>query len=109
MDVITLKLAYPLAAVVLPPPRAAEESPPQPSPYDQHFVELDRAALDEAYRMQLAKLFGVWMADDHKQPARAITGPKRQRQSRDDGAKADDRVHARTPSGGKEPTAGSYL
>jgi hypothetical protein len=68
------------AAVVLPP-RAAEESAPQPSPYDQHLVELDRAALDEAYRMQLAKLFGVWMADDHGQPARAITGANRARRA----------------------------
>jgi hypothetical protein len=58
----------------------AEVSPP-PSPYDAHLLELDRTALDDAYRAQLAKLFGVWMADEHHQPQRAITGANRARRA----------------------------
>jgi hypothetical protein len=57
------------------------EDTPSPSPYDAHMLELDRAALDEAYRAQLAKLFGVWMADAHGQPQRAVTGANRARRA----------------------------
>jgi hypothetical protein len=59
-------------------PRA---EPTAPSPYDRRLIALDREALDTAYRNQLAKLFGVWMGDDHNQPQRAMTGAARARRA----------------------------
>jgi hypothetical protein len=72
-----------LAAVLLalPSSTAAEETPSPPSPYDAHLRELDRLALDDAYRGQLAKLFTVWMADSHGQPGRAVNGANRARRA----------------------------
>jgi hypothetical protein len=55
--------------------------PFQPSPYDAKLIALDKQALDEAYRTQLAKLFGVWMGDEHNQPQRAMTGAARARRA----------------------------
>jgi hypothetical protein len=54
---------------------------PPPSPYDQRLLELDRLALDDAYRTHITKLFGVWMGDEHGQPQRAIAGANRARRA----------------------------
>jgi hypothetical protein len=62
-------------------PQRVQEEPFGPSPYDPHLIEMDRAALDEAYRSQLTKLFGVWMADEHHQPQRAIAGANKARRA----------------------------
>jgi hypothetical protein len=59
----------------------AEETPQPPSPYDAHIRELDRMALDDAYRTQLANLFRNWMVDPHGQPRRAIVGANRARRA----------------------------
>jgi hypothetical protein len=41
---------------------------------DATLLRLDRRALDEAYHAQLLKLWGVWLVDGAKDPARFKTG-----------------------------------
>jgi hypothetical protein len=53
---------------------AAAQPPLSSSKYDQDIIELDRVALNEAYRERVRHLFGVWMADPRDQPNRALTG-----------------------------------
>jgi hypothetical protein len=43
--------------------------------YDEHLLELDKQALEDAYRTQLAHVFSVWMRDYHLGvSSRAATG-----------------------------------
>lgn len=52
-------------------PRVTE---PPPSKYDAHLLELDKAALDQAYSKQLELLFSVWLKDDIKATHRVTNG-----------------------------------
>ena len=52
---------------------------PPPSKHDARMFELDREAVDEAYRQQLTHLFLVWMKDGSGQPDRAVTGARKAR------------------------------
>jgi hypothetical protein len=49
------------------------------SKYEQQFVELDRAAITQAYRDQIYHLFSVWAKDHSGQPKRAVTGARQAR------------------------------
>lgn len=55
--------------------------PIPPSPYDARLEEIEREALDEAYRNQIVHVFEVWMKDETGQPARAVTGARRARKA----------------------------
>jgi|SRR5215467_12085304 len=44
------------------------------TPWDQKMIDLDREALDLAYKDTIQHLFSVWTRDDEGQPARAIKG-----------------------------------
>jgi hypothetical protein len=57
--------------------------PPEPRvAYPQHearLIELDREAIDAAYRQQVMNLYFSWMKDPTIQPARALAGVNRAR------------------------------
>ena len=56
------------------------ELPPLPaSKYDDRLLQLDREAVEQAYREHLINLFLVWMKspDDPDQPHRAVVGARR--------------------------------
>jgi hypothetical protein len=52
----------------------SEPQPFAPSPFDMEMDKLERQALDDAFRAQMASLFSVWLKDPTSGPARAITG-----------------------------------
>jgi hypothetical protein len=49
--------------------------------HERKFIDLDRAAIEEAYRDQIQHLFEIWMKDDTGQPARAVKGAKQARKA----------------------------
>jgi hypothetical protein len=49
--------------------------------HEQKFIELDRAAIEAAYRDQIMHLFEVWMKDDSGQPDRAVKGARQARKA----------------------------
>jgi hypothetical protein len=61
------------------PATAQSLQPPTLSKYEKRIVELDRAAIDNAYSNQITHLFQTWMKDDQDQPRRALTGAKQAR------------------------------
>jgi hypothetical protein len=62
---------------------------PQPAPpplyivtqYEGRLLELERAAIDDAFRAQITKLWQVWMSDEKGQPARAVNGATQARKA----------------------------
>lgn len=42
--------------------------------HEEHLLELERQALDAAYKAQVQALFAVWMRDSAGQPSRAKKG-----------------------------------
>jgi hypothetical protein len=58
---------------------AANEQPPQPQPYvvgkyEGKLLELEREAINDAFRQKITSLWTVWMSDERGQPARAVNG-----------------------------------
>ena len=70
----------------------AETSPP-PSIYDARIAEIDREAIEGAYRAHIQKLYGVWMLDpSHAEaPARAARGARNGRKAYIDAMTAVDK------------------
>ena len=54
---------------------------PEPSKWDKRILELDKEALDMAYRTQLQHLFAVWMKDETGQPQRIVNGARQARRA----------------------------
>src|SRR5262245_20573648 len=52
-----------------------------PSKYDKRVSELDREAIEEAYKNQIIHLFEIWMKDERGQPQRAVTGARQARRA----------------------------
>jgi hypothetical protein len=67
-----------LAIVLLPDDHATgEEQPVNLSKYEAQFIALDKAAIDEAYKKHIGRLFETWTTDyDAKgpEPPRAVRG-----------------------------------
>jgi len=53
----------------------------KPSPYDGRIIQLDREAIDEAYKDTMQHLFSVWTRSDEDQPGRAIRGATQARRA----------------------------
>jgi len=51
------------------------------SPYDDRLIELDKQAVEDAYRRQLELLFSTWMKDDSGQPQRLMVGVQQARRA----------------------------
>jgi len=64
---------------VLRDTRGENYLPPAPSAFDDRIAALDRTALDEAFRSQVAHLYVTWMKDPTGQPERALQGYRRAR------------------------------
>src|SRR5215470_18104865 len=60
---------------------ASADEPLVYTKYDEHLIELQRQALDQAYRDKIAQLFDVWLRDDTGQPARAQVGAQKARKA----------------------------
>jgi hypothetical protein len=51
------------------------------SKYEGRLLELERAAIDDAFRAKISQLWQVWMSDDRGQPARAVAGAAQARKA----------------------------
>jgi len=58
---------------------ATKDEPP--SKYEAHFLEIEKQAIDEALRNQIAHLYLTWLKDDAGQPQRAIVGARKARKA----------------------------
>jgi hypothetical protein len=54
----------------------AEAQPLPPTKFDKRMIELEREAIDNAYRRKIEALFTTWLSDAAGQPARAIKGAR---------------------------------
>src|SRR5262249_9851985 len=45
-----------------------------PTKWDDRITELDKQALDDAYKKKIEQLFSVWVSDSTEQPERAAKG-----------------------------------
>jgi hypothetical protein len=74
-----------LLAVVLMFIAAGEQLPPPPpyvvSKYEGKLIELEREAINDAFRQKITSLWIVWMSDDRGQPARAVAGASQARKA----------------------------
>jgi hypothetical protein len=52
-----------------------------PSKWDDRIAELDKEAVETAYKTQIEHLFEIWMKDDRGQPDRAVTGARNARKA----------------------------
>ena len=96
-SVATLVIAIVLAwAFALREEASGQVEPLPVSEYDQHLDDIDRIALDEAYRKHVAALFDSWMRDASGQPGRATTGLRKSRRAYIEAMKA---IEARNPGG----------
>jgi hypothetical protein len=59
----------------------AEAQAIPPSKYDKRIAELDREAIDEAYKEKIQALFNTWLSDTSDQPSRAIKGAQNARRA----------------------------
>jgi len=78
---LMLPLVIGLSATMalLPTSSAVHELPP--SKYDKHLFELDRQAIDVAYKEHVQQLFATWMKDATGEPARGAEGVRRARRA----------------------------
>jgi len=59
------------------------------SQYEDRFVQLDREAIDEAYKKHIIKLFDIWVTDYKKgEPPRAVIGANNARRAYTDALRA---------------------
>ena len=63
------------------PIQLASEESYQPSKWEERILELDRQAIEEAYKDYVGKLYTVWLADSRGQPERAKAGAQNARKA----------------------------
>jgi len=56
---------------------AAAEEPLVYSKHTERLLQLDKEAVDNAYRSQIEHLFEIWMKDETGQPGRAVVGARK--------------------------------
>jgi hypothetical protein len=59
----------------------AEAQVVPPSKYDKRIAELDREAIDSAYKEKIVALFQGWLSDPKEQPSRALKGAQNARRA----------------------------
>jgi hypothetical protein len=78
---VAVLIAYVLV-LLFPREVQSEAIPPiVPSVYNTRLDELDRLAVEEAYRVQVEHLFSNWMKDPTGQPTRALNGQRMARRA----------------------------
>jgi hypothetical protein len=64
---------------------SAEPAQAQPAyvvtKYEPRLLELEREAIEEAFKQKITSLWIVWMSDERGQPTRAITGATQARKA----------------------------
>jgi hypothetical protein len=73
-----------LLAILLMLVAANEQPPPPPyvvSKYEGKLLELEREAINDAFKQKITSLWTVWMSDEKGQPARAVTGATQARKA----------------------------
>jgi hypothetical protein len=57
------------------------EAPPIASKWDDHIDELERQALDDAFKKYIGQLYNIWVTDNYqpKFPPKALTGARNAR------------------------------
>lgn len=59
----------------------AEAQTVPPSKFDKRIAELDREAIDLAYKEKIQALFNTWLSDPSEQPSRAVKGAQNARRA----------------------------
>jgi len=59
----------------------AEAQVVPPSKFDKRIAELDREAIDLAYKEKIQALFNTWLSDPSEQPSRAVRGAQNARRA----------------------------
>ncbi len=77
---IAVVVAYGLV-LLTPHDAQGEVSPIQPSIYNNRLDQLDREALEIAYRNHIVQMFEGWMKDPTAQPVRAQAGHRNARKA----------------------------
>jgi hypothetical protein len=62
---------------------AEKQQAPPPSPYEERLTQLDRQAIEEAYKKHINTLFEYWVKDPAEQPERAVRGARAARSAFD--------------------------
>jgi hypothetical protein len=77
--IIAIVLAYVLVSIAKDEPRA--ELVVAASKYDDHIDELERQAIDEAFKKYIGQLYNIWVTDQYqpKIPPKALTGARNAR------------------------------
>lgn len=59
----------------------AQGAPVMPSKWDDHIDELEKQALDDAFKKHVAQLFSIWVTDNYQPrfPPKALTGARNAR------------------------------
>jgi hypothetical protein len=70
--VVTILLT--VVAILILEAAEGQESAPPTSQYEERLTQLDREAIEEAYKKHINTLFEYWVKDQAQQPARAIRG-----------------------------------
>src|SRR5262245_60067030 len=68
-----------LVILLFPPPQAAPEEYVVTPEHEERLIDLDREAVEEAYRLHVRGLFTSWLKDSIDQPERAKRGVMRAR------------------------------
>jgi hypothetical protein len=78
-----LAILFAVAAYFAMPARTQEKAIPfvVPAHLDHRLLELDREAIEEAYKHHVRALFASWMKDETGQPKRAALGIERARRA----------------------------
>lgn len=68
-----------IVALVVGVDTEAQPAIDQPTEYDAQMLEIEREAIDKAFRDQSVRLFETWMKDNTGQPQRALNGMRQAR------------------------------
>jgi hypothetical protein len=62
-------------------PKEAEPPPWVPSKWDDHIDDLERQALDDAFKKHIGQLYSIWVTDNYQPriPPKALTGARNAR------------------------------
>ena len=60
---------------------AEAQAPYVVTKYEPRLLELEREAIEEAFKQKITSLWIVWMSDERGQPTRAITGATQARKA----------------------------
>jgi hypothetical protein len=81
--IAVLTIVLTIAAILILEAAEKQQAPPPPSPYEERLTQLDRQAIEEAYKKHINTLFEYWVKDPAEQPERAVRGARAARSAFD--------------------------